>query len=205
MNEKELKEFIGGEEDNPLPVVTKPKTILFVDTETTGLPIDGDKWDTDYKRYPHLVQIAWITGKEEEYIIKPKGYTIPDEVVKIHGIDQKKAEKEGKDLKLVLELFIAIAERSDIIVGHNLYFDTSIIKANCLKVGMDKDRVSKVLDKSKRQDTMYMAMKYLKVGKFAKLGEIYYKLFNKYIENQHTALADVRATKQIYEVLIGKG
>lgn len=176
---------------------------LFFDTETTGLPDKGLNWEHDFQMFPHLVQMAWIAGdNEKEYIIKPDNYEIPLDTTEIHGITQEKAMELGVNIKDVLDEFFVLAEKSDKIVGHNIYFDTSIIKANALRLGYDKEKIIKALDKTKRFDTMQKSMKLLKVGKYPKLGELYNFLFNKEIQDQHTALADVKATKECYEVLI---
>ena len=176
---------------------------LFFDTETTGLPNKGANWEYYFLNFPYLVQIAWIIGGDEkEYIIKPDNYEIPIEATEIHGITQEKAMDVGIAVKDVLEEFFLLAVKSDKIVGHNIYFDTSIIKANALRLEFDKDMIISALDKTKRFDTMQKSMKLLKVGKYPKLEELYKFLFNSEIENQHTALVDVRATKDCYEALI---
>ena len=38
--------------------------------------------------------------------------------------------------------------------------------------------------------------------KYPKLGELYYKLFNKHFNNQHNAMADVEATYECYKELL---
>ena len=78
----------------------KPELLLFFDTETTG---------TD-PRLARAVEIAWIvcTGdgqivKEETHLVKPKGFTIPDQAAAIHGITTEIAEAEGLDLSEISE------------------------------------------------------------------------------------------------------
>jgi len=107
--------------------------ILYLDTETTGLPPKGAKWREDYEQFPHLVSLSWhYDGKLNDYLIKPEGWTIPQEATNIHGITQEKAEKEGVSQMFVLGEFIGYAGKADKIIGHNLYFDISVIKANLL-------------------------------------------------------------------------
>lgn len=65
------------------------KTLAY-DTETTGLP----DWNqpTESPQQPHLVEIAALlfNGMAEidrfHAIVRPDGWTIPDEVAEIHGI-----------------------------------------------------------------------------------------------------------------------
>ena len=203
MKEQELKEIVKVKEEGlgaEKPIKQEDSTLLVFDTETTGLPTNLS-WETDYNQFPHIVQIAWDKdGQEQSFIIKPDGYEIPKDM--IHGISQERAMKEGVAIEIILGWFINLALQSGKLVAHNIYFDTSIIKANALRVGFPKDAIIKAFDKSKRYDTMKEGQKYLSWKKWPKLGELYYELFNKYIENQHTALADVRATKECYEELI---
>jgi len=86
--------------------------ILFLDTETSGLPNDWNAPITDLDNWPRLVQIGWVIknelGKtllEQERIIRPDGFEISKESVKIHGIYQHWAESTGMDLSLVLKEF----------------------------------------------------------------------------------------------------
>ncbi len=85
---------------------------LIFDTETTGLPKNYKAPVSDSENWPRMVQIAWqlhsndgklITAKN--HIIKPDGYDIPIGISKIHGITTERAERDGIDLRAVLEEF----------------------------------------------------------------------------------------------------
>ena len=179
---------------------------IIFDTETTGLPPYGADWETDYKKYPHIVQIAWKAGaKELNYLIKPDGYKIPDESTKIHGISHAEAMEDGWPLDLVLKAFLFDAHWSENIIAHNIHFDTSTIKANLLRLGFGTLQFNDALHKDKRFDTMMKSMKVMGVSKWPKLEELYKFLFNKEIENQHNALGDIRATAECYEELKKRG
>lgn len=194
------------------------KKELFFDTETTGLVPKGAKWETDYMQFPHIVQLAWWNEYMgvESYIIKPDGWVIPDEVVKIHGITNERANKEGHDLDNLLTYFIRTAEKYDTIIGHNIHFDTSVVKANALMLinsGMwgraAIEIFNKALDKSKRIDTMGKTIKFCglkqkcgKKAKFPSLVELHTKLFGKGFDGAHDAGNDVMATKRCYDELV---
>lgn len=76
---------------------------LFIDTETTGLPLNDNLPYTDLKNWPYLVQVALII-EDDNYgilakrniILKPDGYTIPESATKIHGISNERAVKMEK-------------------------------------------------------------------------------------------------------------
>lgn len=72
-------------------------SILFFDTETTGIiPKGVNDPCRQTAAYPHVVQLSWKIGdKEGDFIIRPEGFTIPDEAAKVHGITTEKALAEG--------------------------------------------------------------------------------------------------------------
>ena len=184
-------------------------TIIF-DIETTNLIPKGSHYTTHFKDYPNIVSLAFMVCNEdgqelERYseMVSPTGYEIPEESTKIHGITTEKALFEGRPIKEVLKYFILAANKSKTLVGHNIFFDTSIIKASFLRLGFTLDLVNPVLDKTKRIDTMQKSTKFCNLpGKYGtkwpKLEELYKILFNKEMENAHNSMADVEATKRCY-------
>lgn len=107
--------------------------LLIFDTETTGLPRSRASAASGPNNWPHLVSISWIvldtnTNTElgrHSYIIKPDGWTIPQESVDIHGITTEQASLVGKPLFDVMGEFIA--ESCDAWVAHNFEFDFGVI------------------------------------------------------------------------------
>lgn len=187
---------------------------LFFDTETTGLPPKGGNYSTHFKEFPYIVEIAWQLVNEkgdtlikESHIIRPDGYEIPEETSEIHGITTERAIEEGHDIKSVLRHFMVDCDLADNIVAHNIYFDTSMIKANLLKLGVPQEVGKNSLHKDKRIDTMrkkeiiqYVEARYEdgRVGKWPRLEELHFKLFGESFEDQHNAAADVEALKRCY-------
>lgn len=106
--------------------------LLLFDTETTGLPKSRKSARQGPNNWPHLVSIAWILLDddrvvEEKYrIVKPKGWTIPEDSTKIHGITNEKANAEGVSLDSVIQEFLAI--QADCLVAHNLEFDLNVLE-----------------------------------------------------------------------------
>lgn len=50
------------------------ENILVFDTETTGLPQKGAKYDVNFNIFPYIVQLSWMyKGEIKDYIIKPNG------------------------------------------------------------------------------------------------------------------------------------
>lgn len=189
---------------------------LFIDTETTGLPLNDNIPYTDLKNWPYLVQVALII-EDDNYgilakrniILKPDGYTIPESATKIHGISNEIAVKNGEDRDKVISFLDLALYKSDIIIGHNVSFDLNVIKSEIIRI----KGIENALFKKKKHiviDTMKMGRNICKIpnlsfhtrlslpNKYPKLDELYYKLFNKHFNNQHDAMADVQAAYDCY-------
>lgn len=189
---------------------------LFIDTETTGLPLNDNLPYTDLKNWPYLVQVALII-EDDNYgilakrniILKPDGYTIPESATKIHGISNEIAVKNGEDRDKVISFLDLALYKSGIIIGHNVSFDLNVIKSEIIRI----KGIENALFKKKKHiviDTMKMGRNICKIpnlsfhtrlslpNKYPKLDELYYKLFNKHFNNQHDAMADVQAAYDCY-------
>lgn len=191
------------------------KNILFFDIETTGLPDRNAKYD-DFEKFPFIVSLSWIfNGVENDYIIKPDGYEIPESTTQIHGITTEYAVKNGIPFRDVIVKFINDAINAQYIVAHNIYFDTSIVKANSIRY-MGKDYYDRLVDsalnKDKRIDTMMKTIKFVgakfqngRVGKWPTLEELYDKLFPGETFSAHTSIDDVRALVRCFPKLSDLG
>ena len=190
--------------------------VLFFDTETTGIPDRSAKWDVDFMQYPHVVQMAWIHGcKVESHIIRPDGWEIPDETVEIHGITNEYAMEHGEPFAAVVDMFIQDCHDAGLICGHNIHFDTGIVKANILReLGReyyDANDVETALYKGKRIDTMRSTMKWVDARnswgklKFPNLGELYSRCFPGETFPAHDALEDTKAVARCLPVILEMG
>ena len=192
------------------------KDVLTFDCETTGLPAKGAKWDVDFAEFPNIVQLAWsVNEKERSYIIKPEGWEIPDASIEVHGITAERANAEGVPFADIIDEFLQDCEKARLLVGHNIYFDTSIVKAMILRI-MGREyydaKAEDALFKGKRIDTMMKTIKFVgalyangRPGKYPKLEELYNKCFPGETFPAHDALEDVRACKRCIPVLVEKG
>lgn len=190
--------------------------VLFFDTETTGIPDRAAKWDVDFMEYPHVVQMAWIHGcKVENHIIRPDGWEIPDDTVAVHGITTEYALEHGEPFAAVVDMFIQDCHDAGLICGHNIHFDTSIIKANILReLGReyyDANDVENALFKGKRIDTMRPTMKWVDARmangrlKFPNLSELHSRCFPGETFPAHDAIEDVKAVARCLPVILELG
>lgn len=190
--------------------------VCFFDTETTGVPPRGANWENDYMDFPFVVQLAWSVGdKQRSEIILPEGWEIPEAVAAIHGITTERAMAEGKPFEEVISEFLDDAFNAPLVCAHNIYFDTSIIKAGILRkfgTGVVFDKAEIALYKGKRIDTMNKTVRFVgarfangRPGKYPKLEELYAKLFDGETFPAHDAFEDVKALKRCLPPLVEMG
>ncbi len=185
---------------------------LFFDTETTGLPKNWNSPLSDLDNWPRLVQIAWLQydskGRkvlEQDYIIKPEGFTIPDEAARIHGISTERARKEGVALEKVLEEFSRLIDESNYLVAHNMGFDEKIIGAEFLRqnTGNSLLQANKICTMKESTDFCKLPGNY--GYKWPKLSELHIKLFNNDFEEAHDAAVDIAACAKCFWELKNRG
>lgn len=186
--------------------------ILTLDIETTGLPPKGAHYEADYNSFPRIVKMGWKIndGETLSYLINIEGFPIESEAMSKHGITDEMSAASPHMLPVVLNNFIPTAKEADKIVGFGMYFDTSTIKANVLRLcGGDLEKqaykkITEILHKDKRIDLMYKSNKFCGLGKWPKLIELHEKLFNEYF-NAHDNKSDVEATYRCYNELVKIG
>ncbi|MFD2201488.1 DNA polymerase III subunit alpha [Shivajiella indica] len=184
---------------------------IIFDTETTGLPRNYDAPMTDLDNWPRLVQIAWqlhdAKGKllsNNNFIVKPDGFTIPYNAEKVHGISTDRALQEGHVLEKVLQIFHEDVEKAKYLVGHNIGFDINVVGSEFLR-----KQIPMKLQKMKELDTKDLSTDYCAIpgGKGGKykwptLTELHHKLFGNGFEDAHDAAYDVDATAKCFFGLI---
>lgn len=183
---------------------------LYIDTETTGLIQRGHSWDKDYKQFPRMLSIAWQLGDNppKEYFIHQEGREVPPESTSIHGITTQAANDPTRTHKSkdVLTWFVMDALEASKIIGHNTYFDTSVIKAETLNVFGEQSQevtaMTQALHKDKRVDLIriFQKKKEISGGKWLTLFELHKRLFGEWF-NSHNALDDIKAVRRCYELI----
>ena len=188
--------------------------LLFIDTETTGLPRYSATTDTE--KWPRIVQLAWslydTEGNRESrnsFIIYPTDFTIPRDSARIHGITTERAKAEGVSLHKVLPQFNADVEKAKVIIAHNADFDLPIITTEFLRC-----RMATTLAEKQKFCTMKAPgiVSYCKIpnasgtrSKWPKLTELHLHLFETEFSGSHDAGADVEACAKCYFELRRRG
>lgn len=188
-------------------------TAIVYDTETTGLPL----WNkpSDDPGQPHVVEIAAIVANREgeinrwSAIIKPDGWTISDDVAKIHGITTEKALAEGRDAGVVFAEFAGMWAACDFRVAHSESFDARMVRiafkrhrpadADLWKAGKAfcTADLSTNICKLPATDNMRAAGRGHQFKK-PKLSEAYRFFFNEDFADAHRAMPDAVACLKIY-------
>lgn len=185
---------------------------LFFDTETAGLPKNYKAPVTNLNNWPRMVQLAWILSDEngnrveaQDFIIKPEGFTISAQTVKVHGITTQMAIDKGEDLEKVLTLFNNAVNRTKTLVAHNISFDEKIVGAEFLRKKIQTD-----FNKKRKLCTMQASTDFCKLPgpygfKWPKLAELHKKLFGTDFKEAHNAAVDINATEKCFWALREKG
>lgn len=185
---------------------------LFFDTETTGVPSNYRAPATDTRNWPRMVQLAWLLTDDKgaeltegEFIIKPRGFTIPADAARIHGITTERALAEGVELARAVEAILADMSRAAVLVAHNVRFDEKILGAELIRLGLPNQVESKPRLCTMLASTDYCALPGPYGYKWPKLDELHRKLFSRPLEGAHRALVDVKACARCYFELVRLG
>lgn len=187
------------------------KTLLFFDTETTGLP---PSFSAPLEYWPRLVQLAWIEAgvheddpsrwKRFNFIIRPDGFTIPEASSSVHGITTERALKEGHSLPEVLILFRDALDRSAAVICHNTNFDVNVMDGEYARIFQETPVARKKQFCTVKRTTNILKLpntKYPGKYKWPNLQELHSWLFGSGFEDAHDAMIDVEITaKCFYEL-----
>ncbi len=187
---------------------------LIFDTETTGLPKRWNAPISDTDNWPRAIQIAWQLHDEmgnlienQDYLIQPKGFNIPYDAEKIHGISTELAQEQGSSLEEVLSKFNIALSKTKFVVGQNVGFDINIMGAEYFRLGIETDLTQlPVLDTCTETTAQLCQLPGGRGGKFKlpTLTELHEHLFDSKFEEAHNATADVEATTRCFFELIRK-
>lgn len=182
---------------------------LFVfDTETTGFV----EREGPLEVQPYIVQFSGIllelqldkTLKEIDRIdafVKPP-ISIPFGASQVHGIyDKDVADKQT--VAEQMDTFLSYLNRADMVVGHNIEYDESVINYELQRLGRRGDYHPQKTLCTMKSTVDFCAIPGRGIGfKFPKLNELYKKLFGEYFEGAHSAIYDVEATVRALEKLL---
>lgn len=170
--------------------------VLFIDTETTGLPRDYYQLE----QQPHVVQLAAILCDDSRHpvasmnrIIRPEGWDIPMEATAIHGYTTGFCRRNGIPLSLAMRELLALWQQATRVVAYNARFDECMVRASGQRTGVQ-------LPPRDIYCAMQQAAKVVggDSGRWLKLGVAYARFFGGDLDGAHDAMADVEACRRVY-------
>lgn len=179
------------------------KNLLFIDTETTGIP---KRWNLPYSEtdnWPSAVQVSWIicdeNGKEikrENFYINNDDLKISLQSLKVHGITKEFLNKNGQERNLVLEkLSSDIQQYHPLITGHFTEFDIHTLSCDYYRASLVNP-----FKQSQFYCTMLKSKDYVLNPEvvYFRLSQLYEFLFNEKMERSHNAMIDAEMTAKCF-------
>lgn len=176
---------------------------LFFDTETTG------KFDfkaaVEAPHQPRVVQIGAIVTDESgavmgelNSLVKCDGWKIEEEAAAIHGITTERCDAFGLSIKGVLEILRRMAGPVKTVVAHNVNFDRNMLvrESHLLSVDYPFSGLQEFCTMEATTEILKLPGNY--GYKWPKLQEAYKHFFGVEFEGAHDAMADIRATKDVF-------
>lgn len=180
--------------------------ILFYDTETTGIPDFGAPSESEHQ--PHMTEAAAFVVDSDtrqiinamNMIVRPDGWTIPDDVSALTGITTEHALDVGIPESLVTECLLELWRGCELRVAHSQQFDARIVR---IAIKRHIEPADEIADKWKAgfaACTAQLARPIVKLpkSKIPTLGEAYQHFTGKPLENAHRALPDAQACAEVY-------
>lgn len=185
--------------------------LIFIDTETTGLPKKRQDALLEPGVWPDIVSIAWIVTTDDGIILRslytmicPDGWVIPADSTRIHKITHETAQEHGLMLKDVVgDILYEELKKTSCVVAHNLNFDKNvIINAFRWRLNMDINDLFKrgfCTMEEGRVITKLPGINGKEVYRCPKLSVLYSHLFGKDPEVEiHNAMNDAILCMKIY-------
>lgn len=149
-----------------MPLPDDIRFVLVTDSETTGLwkpkrqKLDEDGQPVRDLRgkpvmedppaleegQPRIAQLAALLFDRDRMEIermclpvKPDGWAMPAELAEQmgHGLTQEWLEAEGRPIADVMDRYLELHDRADLVVGYNLGFDLRLYRAELRRLGLD--------------------------------------------------------------------
>ena len=195
---------------NPAP------TALIFDTETTSKA--DFKLPSSHPTQPHLVQLGmilvdtsnWNTKAQLSMLVKLReGITIDEGAESTHGISSEQCNRFGVSPDTAVDIFSDLYQQSDIIVAHNLQFDSIVMEAALHRSTSALSKLIDINDGKQRVCTMHESTELVKLpGKYGNsykwpsLSETYSFITDEELEGGHNALVDANGCKSIFRYLV---
>ena len=178
-------------------------TLIFADTETTGLSaVDNNVIELGAVQYKRDIIGCWCREEDQSDLIRlPEGLHIPEEVTKINHINDAMLEESGVSAKAAFGKFASMIDGKTLFIAYNAHFDMNFMVHEYENRDPEHYDAIAGLDV---YDAMLTARARIKGsdGRKAshKLEDILYYHGITGVENSHRALDDVESLIAVTEV-----
>ena len=184
--------------------------LLFVDTETSGIPRDWNQPYSTRNNWPHIAQLAWVVcmpdGREikaENYYIQPSDYDMDPVSGTIHGLTLDFLRAHGQPRHAVMQrLYRDLLQYQPLVVAHFMRLDFHMVGVGFHRAGLPNPLLQ--LPTFCTMRATGPLVRHSTQG-FLRLGELHERLFGEPMRREHDALADARATARCFFELRRQG
>ena len=179
--------------------------LLFVDTETSGIPRDWSKPYSTRGNWPHIAQLAWVVYtregvevKAENHYILPNDYDHdPDPAAgSVHGLTSEFLQKHGESRHAVMQaLHRDLTQYQPQVVAHFMQLDYHMVGVGFHRAGLTNPMLGLPMFCTMRATGPLL--RHSSQG-FLRLGELHQRLFKEPQPREHDALADAYATARCF-------
>lgn len=188
------------------------ETVCVLDTETTGM-LDF-KMDTHHFQQPHIVQLAYKIYHKGDCVIS-NSYLVQSEfdshpkALEVHGKTMALRNKFGISYAAAMANFRQDMKQCDLLVAHNMNFDSRILQRALLHCFDDQELVLDFLGKpsycTMQSTTAMLAIQGPRGNKWPKLDEAYCRMVDRNgFAGAHDAMVDVQACAAIFFAIINE-
>ncbi len=184
--------------------------LLFVDTETSGIPQDWAKPYSSRENWPHIAQLAWVVytrdGQEvkaENHYIQPSDYDINPASGSVHGLTVDFLRQHGQPRHAVMQrLHRDLLQYHPLVVAHFMQLDFHMVSVGFYRAGLQNPLEHLPLFCTMRATGPLVRRSN---QRFLRLTELHQRLFHEPQPQEHDALADAYATARCFFELRRQG
>lgn len=185
--------------------------LLFLDTETTGLPARWDRPYAEKQAWPYVAQLGWLIYTSEGELVKTnKAYlqippgSMPASATSIHGLTSEFMRVHGRDSKAILRLLLQdLATYQPRVIGHFLQLDFHVLGAAFARAELENPLPE--LPQFCTMQPTWPSLKGEPQQRHLRLHELHELLFDEPMERLHDAFVDAQVTARCFFELRRRG
>lgn len=177
--------------------------LLFIDTETSGIPQRWNRPYSDGKNWPHVIQVAWIVCHKDGTEIKRTSKYIYDMDIeispasfKVHGITNSFLQQHGEKRKAVLRKLAHDIQKYDpLVIGHFIELDVQVLSADYYRAKLKNPFINQVFFCTMLESEKYAVNPSIN---YLRLSQLHECIFNRTLTDIHEAEQDASATAKCF-------